>query len=194
MPNSNEPYEILVAPYEVYLTTGSDAYPGDVLTTPTGGWTLLGTNGNRNYAEGGVTIEQSQTLVEIHTEGHMGPVKAVRTQESQKVRVTLLDMSLAQYTHALGGAAVTAVSATLQSLNLSRAEYVREVKLLIRGDSAAADNRKAQYEIPRAVQSGNPTPVFQKGAPVGIEFEFTCLDDTTSATTGQRFGRYLVAI
>lgn len=193
MPNQNEPFEILVAPYEVYLTTGTPAFP-DVLTAPPSTWTLLGTNGNRNYAEGGVTIEQSQTIVEIHTEGHTGPVKAVRTQESQKVRVTLLDLSLLQYTHALGGAAVTSVSTTLQRVDLSRAEYVREVQLLIRGDSPAADNRRAQYEIPRAIQTGNPAPVFQKGAPAGLEFEFTCLDDSTSATTGQRFGRYVIAV
>ena len=195
---ANEPYEILVSPYAVWLNTmytsaGADDFP-DVETNPAGSWILMGSSGTRNIAEGGVTVEHAQEFAEIRTEGHYGPVKLVRTSESQKVRFTLLDLVPSQFTHALAGDIKTANSATLESIPLSRGENVREVKLLIRGASPLADGKKAQFEIPRAVQTGNPSLVFQKSAPVGLEFEFTCLDDTTSSTTGRRFGRFIAAI
>ncbi len=185
------PVEIICSPYEIYITTGTDAFP-DVQIAPSGGWILLGTNGKNNQAEGGVTVENTQTLNYVRVEGRTGPAKAYRTEEDQKVSFTLLDMSLAQYKHALSGNAPTASGTTADYIGLSRSEFVREVKLLVRGPSPAHENRNAQFEIPRAVQSGAPSVALSKGAPTGLAFEFTSLEDLSTATTGERFGRFVV--
>ncbi len=185
------PVEIICSPYEVYITTGTDAFP-ELATTPSGGWVKLGTNGKNNQGEGGVTVENTQTLNYVRVEGRTGPAKAYRTEEDQKVSFTLLDMSLAQYKHTLSGDIPTASGTTADYIGLSRSENVREMKLLVRGPSPAHENRNAQFEIPRAVQSGAPSAAFSKGAPTGLNFEFTTLEDLSAATTGERFGRFLV--
>ena len=80
--SENSPLEIICAPYEVYITTetGSVVFP-DTEDTPPSPWVKLGTNGNRNQAEGGVTISHEQVLVYHRTEGNSGPVKATRTSQ-----------------------------------------------------------------------------------------------------------------
>ena len=109
------------------------------------------------------------------------------------VRFTLYDLSINQYKHALSGDAPTTVASTGDQIGLSRAENVREVQLLIRGPSPAANNVNAQYEIPRAVQAGSPAPALSKTGASGLAFEFMTLDHMTASATGQRFGRLIVA-
>lgn len=184
---NNAPFEIIAAPFDVYITTGGDAKPINT-ATPSGGWVKIGTSGKKNYAEGGVTVEHGQTIVPIHVEGYTGPVKVIRSQESQLVRFTLLDLHGSQYKHALSGDAPT-VTGTSHEIGLTRGLDVREVRLLIRGASPAGTGN-AQYYIPRAVQTGSPSVVLQKGAPAGIEMEFMTLADTAAATTGEEFGTF----
>lgn len=190
---ASSPFEIISAPFEVYMTTGTDAFP-DAASTPTGGWVLLGTNGKRNQAEGGVVVEHNQTLREIRTEGHTGIVKMVRTAEDTKVRFTLLDLTKEIYKHALNGDAPSAQGTTGFEVGLSRAENVRECKILVRGPSPVADQRNCQFQLPRCVQTGSASVQLSKTAEAGIELEFTALDQTGSVATGQRMGVFSAAV
>ena len=182
------PLEIICAPCEVFITTesGSVVFP-DTEDTPPSPWVKMGTNGSRSIAEGGVTGTHEQVLVYHRVEGSTGPVKATRTSEDLRVSFTLLDLTAGVYTHGLAGDAVT-MSGTTRSIPLSRNFTVRECKLLIRGASPQASVASAQYQIPRAVQNGNVTPVYSKGAPAALAFEFLALEDPSSSTTGERFG------
>ena len=190
---ANVPYEVISSPFKVYITTGADAFTG-ILSTPSGGWTKLGTNGTRNQAVGGVTIQHSQTFNKIRTEGHTGPVKAVRTEEELMIRLTLLDLSKEVYSAVINGDTPAAQGTTGHDVSLSHGESTRELKLMVRGASPAANNRVAQFEVPRAYISSSPSVQFSKSVPAGIEFEFTALDDMTALATGNRFGRLTIAL
>ena len=190
---ANTPYEIIVSPYEVYITTvTSPTWPGPADTPGTGEWVLMGTNGKNNMVEGGVTVEHGQTLVPVRVEGRTGPVKLVRTEDNQVVRFSLMDLSRNHFKWALSGDDPDTISSTEHEVGLSRAEAVREVALLIKGPSPAANNKNAQYEIPRAVQSGAPRIQFAKGTPSSVNFEFVTLEDLNAAVTGERFGRFVI--
>ena len=184
----NIPYEIIASPFEVYITTHGDSFPG-LTATPGGNWARLGRNGIRNQAEGGVTIAHEQVLVYHRVEGNTGPVKATRTSEDQRISFTLNDLRGNTYKLGLGGDAVEATGTT-RSIGLSRGLGVREMKMLIRGVSPASATGNCQYKVPRVIQSGNPAPVFSKGEMAGLAFEFMTLDDQSSADTGSRFGDF----
>lgn len=179
--------EMILTPFEVYITTGTDAFPA-IASTPSGGWTLLGKNGKRNQVEGGVTLHHDQTVVMHHTEGHTEPVKASRSRESFRVTFSLSDVRAGLYTHALAGNAVATGSGT-DTLPLGRSLEMQEVKLLIRGRSPVHAQGNAQYEVPRAVQTGSPTVNPHKGGLAALAFEFQALGDPDASATGERIGR-----
>ena len=56
----------------VYLAPVGESMP-DIVDTPAGNWSVLGTNGDDNYDEAGITITHSQTLVKKRTLGGTGP-------------------------------------------------------------------------------------------------------------------------
>lgn len=179
---ANQPFEIIVAPFDVYVAPAGEAAP-DLADAPAGNWALLGTNGKRNYSEDGVTVRHNQSLTEIRVAGTTGPVKAVRTEEGLVISLTLFDLTPAQYAKALNDATVSNTGAGVgtagkNEFNLLQGTAVNELALLVRGDvSPEGDNFKSQYWIPRAVQSGSPEPVFQKGEPAGLALEFMAIED-----------------
>ena len=192
MPNLMQPYEIIATPFEVYVTTGTDSFPL-VTATPTGGWTKLGVNGVDNQKEGGVTVQHNQTFLTVRTEGHTGPVKVSRLTEDHIVSLTLYDLTQNVYKFAMNSDVPTAQGSTGYDIGMSRGVDVRELKVLVRGVSPLAVSKNAQYEIPRCYQSGQSSVQLTKTAPAGLTLEFTALDDLSSLTTGQRFGKLVIA-
>ena len=187
------PFEILGGPVSLYVAPVGTAFP-DVDETPAGPWALIGTTGNTNYGEDGVTVEQSQTLNFWRGLGAKGPVKAFRSQEEQKIRLTLNDLSLEQYKLAMNGNAITAQAAGVgtpgtKTIGLSRGETVTQYALLMRGPSPYMEDGVAQFEVPVAVQSGNPQPVFVKEGPAALAIEFTTLEDPDATSADEKFGR-----
>lgn len=191
------PFEIITGCYDVYVAPVGTPFPAPN-STPPSPWTKLGTNGTLDIKEGGVTVAHEQTLVYFRTEGSTGPVKATRTEENLKISLTLVDMKPAQYTYAMAGDTPTSTSAQtgtagFDTVNLRRGNEVSEFALLVKGDSpmnTTGQSYKAQYEVPRCVQSGNTEIVFAKGEMAGVQYEFSALEDLTAATASQRFGRY----
>ena len=76
-----QPYEILADPYTIYLAPVGTPFPAidddeqDFIAggSPGGEWFRLGSSGNRNYEEGGVTITPEQETSEFRGAGETAP-------------------------------------------------------------------------------------------------------------------------
>jgi hypothetical protein len=145
----------------------------------------------------GVTVEHAQSMNFFRALGDCGARKVFRTEEDLKIRLTLADLTLEQYSHALNSNTVTEIEAApgvagSKSIGLSRGFPVATHALLVRGPSPEMEDGAAQYEVPRAAQTGNPTLVFRKGDPAGLALEWTALVDPEAAEETERFGRLIV--
>lgn len=195
MPSS--PFEIIAAPFTLWWGPVGEAFP-DLADTPAGNWTQVGTSGDQNYNEEGVTVSHEQTLEYFRMLGGTGPRKVTRTEEMLLVRATVHDMSLEQYRLSLNNNTVATTAAGSgtagqKALNMYRGLDVQLMALLARGDvSPEGDGWKMQYQIPVCCQAGNPEPVFAKGAPAGLALEFAALEDPNAASEAERFGKLLV--
>ena len=192
-----EPYEIIAAPFTVWFAPVGEAFP-EIDEDPTGNWAMIGTNGDENYSEDGVTVAHPQTLEKTRLLGATGPKKVFRTEEDLMIRFTLLDMTLENYKHALNGNSVTTTAAGsgtagFKKIGLRRGLSVTTMALLVRGNASAyGADWKAQYEVPRCFQSGSPEPVHRKGQPAGLALSFDALEDTSAASADERFGRLVI--
>ena len=187
---SQDPFEIIVAPYDVYIAAVGTAFPTTPGDAPSGSWTLLGRQGAERYTEDGVMVQLSQTLSYVRAAKMTGPVKAIRTEEDCIISFTLIDLRPAQFTYALAGTSPTSASG-IETLNLYRGLDVAQWALLIRGDSptnATGESWKADYRITRAVQASSPQIQYHKGGAAGVAFEFRAIVDPNS-TELERFGR-----
>lgn len=192
----SEPYEIIAGPLTLWLAPVGTAFPA-IGAAPGAGWSKVGTKGDRNYSDDGVTVQHSQKTETARPAGATGPVKAWRTEEDLIVTVTLWDMSVEQYALALSGAAPTTTAAGVgtagtKKIGLSKGQDVKNYALLARGPSAYGDAFASQYEVPVVFQSGSPKIVRKKGTPAGIELEFTALENGAATSEDERFGRHVV--
>lgn len=186
------PYEIVGAPLTLWLAPVGTAFPL-INAAPAAGWIKVGTNGDANYSEEGVTVTHSETIATATPAGRTGAAKAWRTGEQLMVGVTLWDITLEQYAAALNGAVVAttaagAGTAGFKKMGLSQNQDVTLYALLARGVSPYGDGMAAQYQVPRCYQSGNPAPQYQKGVPTGLALEFMALEDPNAASAAERFG------
>lgn len=187
------PYEIIVAPFEVWLGPVGETNP-DVDNTPAGNWALLGTNGKDNISEDGVTITHEQTLNQIRVLGSTGPKKVQRTQENLTISLVLHDLTAEQYAKALNNVSVSDIAAGSgtpghRDITLRQGLDVSTFALLVKGASPYGDSWNMQYQVPIAYQSANPAPVFNKGDAAGLALEFTAIEDPAAGTAAERFGK-----
>lgn len=192
----SEPFEIIAGPVTLFLAPVGTAFPA-IGTAPGAPWVKVGTNGDRNYSDEGVTIQHGQNIEQARPAGATGPVKAWRTEEDLMLTVTLWDMSLEQYAVALAGAQPTTTAAGVgtagtKRVGLSKGRDVVTYALLARGASAYGDAYSAQYEVPVVYQSGSPTITRRKGVPAGLELEFTALENGAATSEAERFGRLVM--
>lgn len=183
------PFEVIAAPYRMYLAEVGTVFPL-VDAEPSVDWILVGTSGDLNLdADAGVTVEHSQTTAPWRSLGDCGSRKIFRTEEDLKIKVKLVDVSLEQYKLALNHNAV-GMHTGYRSVGLSRGFNVATHALLIRGDvSPYGEEGASQYEVPRAAQTGNPSVVFKKGIPAGLDLEWMALVDPDAESVDERFGR-----
>lgn len=191
-----KPFEVVAQPFTLYVATVGTAFPA-IDATPGGGWTKVGTSGDLNYSEDGVTVSHNQTVEKWRALGSTGPRKAFRTEEELHVMLTLMDLTLEQYQLAMDYNTVTTQAAGTgvagyKKLGLTRGLEVTPKALLVRGSgSPYGDGWNTQYEIPVAVQVGEPEVVFQKGEPAGLALEFEALEDPDAGSVAERFGRII---
>lgn len=189
-----QPYEIIAGPLTLWLAPVGTAFPA-LGAAPGAAWTKVGTSGDQNYSDDGVTVSHGQKIEEARPAGSTGPRKVWRVEEDFMVSVVLWDLTLEQYLFALNGNTVSTVAAGAgtpgyKTIGLSRGQDVATYALLARGGlSPYGDGYSLQYELPRCYQSGEPEVLFKKGAPAGLDLEFTGLEDPAAATVFERFGR-----
>ncbi len=180
MPES-APLEIICAPLTVYIAPVGEAFP-DVDEVPAGNWLKLGTSGDKNITEEGLTVQHPQALEYFRMFGSTGPRKVTRTEEDFILSFMLADLTLEQYAHILNTKTVTdtpAASGTpgYREISLHRGRTVTQRALLVRGASPYLDDGNSQYQVPIVVHSGSPEVVYAKDAPAALLFEFTALED-----------------
>ncbi len=196
------PYEILAAPFTLYVAPLGTAFPL-IDAVPSVDWIKVGTSGNLNYGDEGVTVEHSQTTKLFRALGNGGPRKAFIDEENLVIKLALADVSLEQYKHALNQNTVTTVApggeAGYKKIGLTRGAVLEHRALLLRGNrSAYGDDGSldipwnAQYEVPIAVQTGSPSAVWRRSDPVALAIEWTALVDFNAATEAERFGRLVM--
>lgn len=193
MANNSVPFEVIGAPFTAWVAAVGTEFP-DPDETPGVAWTKIGTSGDLNYDREGVTVEHSQTVSAWRPVGDTGPRKHFRTDEDLKIRLKLVDVSLEQYTHALNNNTVTDIppgagAAGKRKIGLTRGTNIVKRALLVRGPSPYDDDMHAQYEVPRAAQTGSPAPVFTLGQPAMLQLEWSAEVDPDAASDDERFGR-----
>lgn len=178
------PYEIVVGPLTLYLAPVATAFPS-IDTAPSGSWIKVGTSGAKNYDDGGVAVGRNQTVETFTPAGSTAPQKAFRTEEALEIGVTLVDVSPTQYAQAYNNATVTTVAASTgvpgtKAIPLLQGFEVATFALLARGKSSVNDALACQYQVPICFQSGSPSEVWDKGAPVKLELSFMALEDSSN--------------
>jgi hypothetical protein len=188
------PFEIVAQPFTVYLAPTGTAFP-DIDETPAVAWVKLGSSGDLNYTEDGVTLTHNQSIEKFRALGSTGPRKAFRTDEELHISLVVADLTLENYAKALEHNTVTTTAAGAgvpgsKKLGLSRGLGVERLALLVRSPNGPyGDGFAMQYEVPIAVQVAEPEVVFVKGEPAGLAFEFEALEDPAASVDEERFGR-----
>ncbi len=193
------PFEIIGAPLTLWVAPVGTAFPA-IGAAPSSPWVKLGTNGDRSYESGGVTVTHGKTYDKVRTAGASGPIKAFLSEEDLMFGVTLLDLSLEQYQVALNGNTITTVAPAAgqpgtKKIGLSEdVGRTKEYALLARGLSPYNEALAMQYCVPRCYQSGAPAPVFRKGGTgAGLQLQFEALEDLSATNAQERFGYILAA-
>lgn len=173
-----QPYEVVCSPYTVYAAATGTAFPL-VDTTPTTaeGWTTVGTSGDKNYSDTGVTVTHTQTVSTFTPAGSTTVRKAWRTEEGMNIGFELADLSPAMYALMLDNIAINTTAATTanpgdENFQVYRGVQVNQYSLVIQGISPVNENYNAQYEVPSAFQMGNPAPRYSKQGPAMLAIEF----------------------
>ncbi|MFN3990054.1 MAG: hypothetical protein ACK4IS_07330 [Erythrobacter sp.] len=185
--------EIIAAPLTLWLAPVGTAFP-ELGAAPGAPWFKIGTNGDKNYEQGGVTVTHSASYNKVRPAGATGAVKAFLNDEDLMFAVTLLDISLDQYRTALNNNPITTVAAGVGTPGTKRVGLshgmapVNEYALLARGQSPEFEGLQMQYCVPRCFQSGAPAPQFRKGEPAALTIQFEALENMTAANEQERFG------
>ena len=191
---TSTPQEVVAAPLELYLAPLSTPYPAIDATQAqitTGGWTLVGANGNLDYDATGLTITHNQTMSTWTSVGSTAPMKIWRTAEQLEIAVTLADISPQSYALALNDVAVTTIAATTgvageQDVPLLQGVQVAAYAMLAVGVSGLNNMLQGMYAVPCVYQSANPAPVYKLGTPAMLALTFATLLDPN----GGGFGVY----
>ena len=190
---NSTPYEIIAAPFTVWFAVVGSTYPV-VDAAPAAPWTLLGSSGDLNYFDDGVTIDMPQKFEFFRALGEGSSRKVFRVEEDVMISLTLADLTLEQFRHAVNRNPITTVPASsgvagYKSIGLSRGFAVDTVALLVRGPSPYGDNMTWQLEIARAAQTGSPKTVFRRNTPAGLDLQWTSLVDPNAANAYERIGK-----
>jgi len=187
---NEQPYELISAPGKIYRAPVGTEFP-DPDTDPGMNWLLIGTTGDLNLTDAGITIAQPQTINKFRPLGSGAPVKAWRSEEDLMVRAVLADLTLEQYTELLNRNTVETLDG-FATVGLHRGITVAECALLVHFDvSPYRADGTSQYEIPRAVQQGQPEVVFNRGqGPALLALEWCALVDPNATSDEERLGRF----
>jgi len=191
------PLEVVAAPFEIYIAPTGESFP-DTDEVPAGNWVKIGTSGNRNITEDGVTVQHEQTIEQFRSLGSTGPIKSFRTEEGLIITFTLVDLTLENYKYALNFNTVSTTAAAsgvpgYREIDLWQGLDVVQKALLVRGVNASPylANSEVQWEVPVVYENAAKEVVASKGTPIGLALEYIALEDPSAASESKRFGRLL---
>lgn len=194
MSNNSVPYEIISAPFTVYISPVGTTFPL-INATPAAPWSKVGTSGDLSITDEGVKVSHKQSMKKFRALGDAGSRKVFRTDEDLMIALALADLTLEQYALALNSNAITTTpagsgTAGFKKIGMSRGFSVATVALLVKGPSPYGDDMFLQFEVPRAAQSGDPSIVMRNnGEPAALALEWTALVDPNASSVAERFGR-----
>jgi hypothetical protein len=185
------PYEIVAAPYTLWVAPVGTVFP-DVDTIPGASWFKIGSSGDKNYSDKGVTVEHVQKFGSFTPVGGTGKRKVWRQEEQLLISAELVDLSPDQYAKVLNDATVTDTPAGTanpgtSSFNLMQGSEVALFALLARGVSSVDDSMAADYQVPIVYQAESPKPTFSKGDAAMLAVQFEAIEDATYG-----FGKLIV--
>lgn len=190
------PFEVIAGPIQAWAAPLSTAFPL-INVAPAAAWILLGSNGDKNITEDGMTIRQSSEINEFRSLGQSMPVKAFRVSEAVEVEFDLADMTLEMIDKAVGGPATTTGNvvstpattgvAGIKTLSLVKGFVIPTVALLVRsGINPYGDGFNMQWEFPKVVIPGDGVEfVFVKDDVVKVHYRAICLYDANMRATFQ---------
>jgi len=184
------PFELIVGPVTVYTGPVAEARP-DLEDAPAGNWVTLGTNGDKNYEESGVSIEPTQEIAEWFSLGSTAPQQAFRTQERILVSLALADLTAEHLAKVWNDVSVTDTApgsgtAGVRDFDMLRGSSVTEYGLLLRWDvSPYIVTAKMQIWLPRVYVVSMGALAAVKGEPMSTEVVFSALEHSTSG-----FGKF----
>jgi len=181
-------------PYAVYIAPVGQAMPIPWSPTPHKPWVLLGVHGPLSMTETGIAISQSQTINKVYALGTTAPVEAFRVQEEFEISFEFHDLTPGTWGKILRGVNGAVEQVTpgggrggYRTLDLLRGGKVEQFAVCVRLDvSPHDDTLTSQFEIPRAIQSADQAPTFDKGStPAVLAATFTALFDPHQGTTAR---------
>lgn len=182
------PFEIIAGPAKPYVAPVGTAFPlvDDDPAAFDPAWIPLG------ETEGGVTVRHTQTIEQLRTDQHTGPVKAIRTEEGLEIEFGLAELTIENFSRALGIATVNSDAggagiAPTKSLWLKRGVDVNRFGLLVRGPSPYGD-WNMQWEVPVVIQSEEPEVEFVKDDKSILSCVWVAMEDL-AAPEEEQFGR-----
>lgn len=185
MPNTF-PYEVIGSPFSVYVAAAGTARPA-IGVAPSGSWGLVGSNGNKSYAEEGVRVNIPQAFNYFRGLGSSAPLKAFRSEEDVIIQVTLADLTLEQIRQALNQNTVTETGIT-RKVGLSRGLTVATVALLVRGPSPYMDDGTSQFWLPYAANVSSPEMVMRRDNATTYALEWRALVNPDASSDDETLG------
>lgn len=161
------PEEIIASPLEVLLAPVGTAFLA-INAAVSGAWELLGTEGDANYDEEGVTVSHGETTFDFTPAGRTMPAKRFRVGESFETSLNLVDLSPTAYAKVMNDASITTVAggvgtAGQEWFDLYRGDVVNSFAVILRGKSSVDNDLTMQYEFSKAFVSVNGDVQFTKG-------------------------------
>lgn len=193
------PYEMTGGPLKLYIAPIGESFPIIETDPPGGNWVLVGTLGDQEYGDDGVSITHEESVEDWSGLGSTGIIKSVRTSEGLVIGLNVMDLTLEQYIRILNFNSITDTAAGGGAAGFRRADLYKNRNvatraLLLRGidKSPYGDAWNIQWQIPRARPEGSPEIVFNKAAPAMLALSFRVMEDLSAATVADRFGRIVM--
>lgn len=158
------PHEVVAAPLQVYLAPVGTTFPDvhEPEASFPAGWTLLGTEGSRNYNDDGVVVNHGEEVFDFTPAGSTMPSKRFRTAETFEITLSLADVSAAMYALVMNDADVTD-GGNYKEFSLYRGDQVNSFAVFARGMSGEDNAYYMSYEFSKAFVSVNGEVTFNKG-------------------------------
>ena len=181
------PHEIVASPLTLFLAPVGTAFPAidDTEATFDPAWIKLGTEGDNNYDDDGVSLSHNEETSDFTPAGSTMPVKRFRTGEEHMLSLNLVDVSPEQYAMVMNDAAITTIAAASsvageKRFSVYRGDQVNSYAVVARGMSSVDNDLNAQFEVSKAFVSVNGDVSFKKGEPAALPVEVLCVRHSDS--------------